>query len=134
MDLSILIVTYNSAALMDALLGQLHAEIHASGFPWKVEVVLVDNASADGTAAWVQARHPWVRCIRSHTIFFAITQRLDDGNLVVVGIADVVRLQMRDFSFEQQSSRIVHSRVMGIAVSVRTVRGSSVRRGKMQGG
>lgn len=61
MDLSILIVTYNSATLMDALLGQLQAEIQHPGFGWKAEVVLVDNGSQDGTAEWVAAHHPWVR-------------------------------------------------------------------------
>jgi N-acetylglucosaminyl-diphospho-decaprenol L-rhamnosyltransferase len=65
MDLSILIVTYNSAPLMDALLGQLHAEINGTNFPWKAEVVLVDNASADGTADLVKSRHTWVHCIAS---------------------------------------------------------------------
>ena len=61
MDLSILIVTYNSAPLMDALLSQLHTEIHSPTFGWKAEVVLVDNGSRDGTAEQVDTRHPWVK-------------------------------------------------------------------------
>jgi GT2 family glycosyltransferase len=61
MDLSILIVTYNSAPLMDALLSQLHAEIHSPTFGWKAEVVLVDNGSRDGTAEQVDTLHPWVK-------------------------------------------------------------------------
>lgn len=65
MDLSILIITYNSAPLIDGLLDQLHAEMHSSDFPWEAEVVLVDNASADGTAEQVRQRHGWVRCIAS---------------------------------------------------------------------
>lgn len=63
MDLSILIVTYNSAALVGTLLCQLHAEIYSPDFGWKAEVVLVDNGSADGTAARVAAQHPWVRLV-----------------------------------------------------------------------
>ena len=63
MDLSILIVTYNSAPLMDALLGQLRAEIHNPTFGWKAEVVLVDNGSRDGTAEQVAAQHPWVQLV-----------------------------------------------------------------------
>lgn len=65
MDLSILIVTYNSAPLMGTLLGQLHREIHSPDFPWKAEVVLVDNASADGTVELVRKEHGWVNCIAS---------------------------------------------------------------------
>ena len=61
MDLSILIVTYNSAPLMDALLRHLHAEIHSETFGWKAEVVLVDNGSQDGTAELVGTLHPWVK-------------------------------------------------------------------------
>jgi GT2 family glycosyltransferase len=62
MDLSILIVTYNSAPLMDGLLGQLAAEI-AAGL--RAEVILVDNASRDDTVAVVRTRHPWVKLIAS---------------------------------------------------------------------
>jgi GT2 family glycosyltransferase len=63
MDLSILIVTYNSAPLIDALLNQLRAEIHSPTFGWKAEVVLVDNGSRDATAELVAAKHPWVRLV-----------------------------------------------------------------------
>jgi len=60
-DLSILIVTYNSRPLIDALL---------NGLAWQIdglnaEVVLVDNASHDGTADAVAERHPGVRLVRS---------------------------------------------------------------------
>lgn len=59
MDLSILIVTYNSRALIGTLLQRLQAEIA----PLAAEVVLVDNASADGTAQSVREHHPWVHVI-----------------------------------------------------------------------
>jgi N-acetylglucosaminyl-diphospho-decaprenol L-rhamnosyltransferase len=60
-DLSILIVTYNSACQIDLLLTGLAAQI--AGL--RAEVVLVDNASHDGTADAVAQRHPGVRLVRS---------------------------------------------------------------------
>jgi len=61
MDLSILIVTYNSRALIGPLLRHLQAEIATLA----AEVVLVDNASADGTVRAVRGEHPWVQVIAS---------------------------------------------------------------------
>jgi hypothetical protein len=60
-DLSILIVTYNSRPLIDTLLNGLAWQIHGLN----AEVVLVDNASHDGTANAVAEDHPWVRLVRS---------------------------------------------------------------------
>ena len=60
-DLSILIVTYNSRPLLDALLDGLARQIDGLN----AEVVLVDNASHDGTADAVAERHPGVRLVRS---------------------------------------------------------------------
>ena len=60
-DLSILIVTYNSRHLIDRLLTQLRDElVQLDG-----EVVVVDNASDDGTADQIEGHHPEVRLIRS---------------------------------------------------------------------
>ena len=60
-DLSILIVTYNSRHLIDRLLTQLRDELaQLDG-----EVVVVDNASDDGTADQIEDHHPEVRLIRS---------------------------------------------------------------------
>lgn len=61
MQLSILIVTYNSASLIGRLLSHLAQEIKTLA----AEVIVVDNASRDGTAALVRANHPWVRLIAS---------------------------------------------------------------------
>jgi N-acetylglucosaminyl-diphospho-decaprenol L-rhamnosyltransferase len=58
-QLSIIIVTYNSAAYIDTCLASL-VEHHPS---MDHEIVLVDNASPDGTAAVVRARWPGVRVI-----------------------------------------------------------------------
>lgn len=60
-DLSILIVTYNSRPFVDALLDGLARQIDGLD----AEVVLVDNASHDGTADAVAERHPGVRLVRS---------------------------------------------------------------------
>jgi N-acetylglucosaminyl-diphospho-decaprenol L-rhamnosyltransferase len=61
LDLSILIVTYNSARLIGPLLSTLREELAGVA----AEVVVVDNASADGTAAQVGREHPWVRLVAS---------------------------------------------------------------------
>ena len=60
-DLSILVVTYNSAPLVDALLNELAEQTRGLN----AEVVVVDNASHDGTADAVALRHPGVRLVRS---------------------------------------------------------------------
>ncbi|MBV5277297.1 glycosyltransferase, partial [bacterium] len=61
MDLSILIVTYNSAHLIGGLLGRLAQDMkHLSA-----EVIIVDNASRDGTVELVKQQFPWVHLIAS---------------------------------------------------------------------
>lgn len=55
------IVSYNSADQIDTALNSLRAA-HDAGF---LECVVVDNASSDGTAAFVSARHPWVTLVES---------------------------------------------------------------------
>lgn len=60
-SVSVLIVTYNSASLIDALLSRMHAEMLAS----RGEIIVVDNASHDQTADVVRERHPWVKLIES---------------------------------------------------------------------
>jgi len=50
MDLSILIVTYNSARLIGSLLDRLRAELAELD----AEVVIVDNASHDGSLEHIQ--------------------------------------------------------------------------------
>ena len=61
MDLSILIVTYNSAHLIGKLLNHLHKEMAALS----AEVIVLDNASHDDTAALVRSAHPEVKLIAS---------------------------------------------------------------------
>lgn len=61
MDLSILIVTYNSSRLIGPLLSQLAQEMQTIS----AEVVLVDNASRDQTAELVAREFPWVQLVAS---------------------------------------------------------------------
>ena len=61
MDLSILIVTYNSARLVGPLLTRMKAQLQ----DLNAEVVVVDNASRDDTVAVIRAAHPWVTLVAS---------------------------------------------------------------------
>ena len=61
LDLSILIVTYNSAHLMGGLLSRLAQDMKGMS----AEVIVVDNASQDGTVALVKQQFPWVHLIIS---------------------------------------------------------------------
>ena len=56
MQTSVIIVTYNSAGVVGACLDSLAGEAAAG----QLEVVVVDNASADGTPGLVRDRYPWV--------------------------------------------------------------------------
>lgn len=58
-DVSVVIVTYSSRRHMDACLSSLRE--HTRGVSY--EVIVVDNASADGTTAYVEQNYPWARVI-----------------------------------------------------------------------
>lgn len=58
-DVSVLMVGYRTRAELATSLGSLYA----STPDVDLEVVLVDNASGDGTAEWVAAAHPEVRLL-----------------------------------------------------------------------
>ncbi len=61
MDLSVLIVNYNVKAYIDQCLRSV--ERASQGL--QVEVIVVDNASSDGSVAHIQKHFPWVTCIAS---------------------------------------------------------------------
>jgi len=61
MDLSVLIVSYRNPELTRACLASVFEEIRDASF----EVVVVDNASGDGTPELVEREFPAVRLIRS---------------------------------------------------------------------
>lgn len=60
-ELSILIVSYNTAELTLACLDSVVAETQATAY----EIIVVDNASSDASADAIAAAHPEVRLIRS---------------------------------------------------------------------
>ena len=62
---SVVIPTYNRAALLDDALGSVRAQVGA-GTLFDVEVIVVDDASSDDTSVVVE-RHPAVRYIRHAT-------------------------------------------------------------------
>ena len=57
-EISIVIVTWNGRAYLDACLNAVAAQQGVNS-----ETILVDNASTDGTAAYVRAQFPWVRLV-----------------------------------------------------------------------
>lgn len=57
--LSVIIVNYNTAHLLERCLGTLRAACADVD----LEVVIVDNASRDGSAAFIKDRFPWVTLI-----------------------------------------------------------------------
>jgi GT2 family glycosyltransferase len=62
-DVSVVIVTYNSRRVIDACLSSLKAHTRGVSF----EAIAADNASRDGTAAHVRESHPWARVIERAT-------------------------------------------------------------------
>src|SRR3954465_4534178 len=59
MDVSIVVLNYNTRAHLRACLGALR------GDGLECEVLVVDNASSDGSADMVETEFHWVRLIRS---------------------------------------------------------------------
>jgi GT2 family glycosyltransferase len=57
---TVLVVTFNHRDVVPRCLDALRATIGPAD-----EVIVVDNASADGTADLIAARYPWVRLVRS---------------------------------------------------------------------
>lgn len=67
MELSILLVNYNGLSCLPACLDSIQ-----QFSPPGTEVIMVDNGSADGSAALVEREYPWVQLIRSeHNLGFA---------------------------------------------------------------
>ncbi len=59
MDLSIIIVSWNVRRLLDACLHSIRRETSSTSY----EVIVVDNASSDGTASFIATHHSWVTLI-----------------------------------------------------------------------
>jgi len=56
MDLSVVVVTWNVRELLAGCLASLYTSLDRSGISF--EVLVVDNASADGSAQMVEAEFP----------------------------------------------------------------------------
>lgn len=61
--LSIITVTWNHREEIDSYLRPMQQAVAEAGFP--IEVIIVDNDSADGTAEYIRQAAPWVRVIES---------------------------------------------------------------------
>lgn len=55
---SVIVVTWNHASFISACLEALVAQTYP-----KMEVIIIDNASQDGTAAWVREHYPEIRLL-----------------------------------------------------------------------
>jgi len=62
-DVSIVLVSYNTADLLAECLGR----IHASSGDLEREIIIVDNASRDGSADYVRTHHPECRLVANAT-------------------------------------------------------------------
>lgn len=56
---SIVILNYNGLSVLPACLVAVHGQELEGGF----EVIVVDNASSDGSAAWIRREQPWVHLV-----------------------------------------------------------------------
>ncbi len=63
LDLSIVIISYNSRAVLPACLDSIREHLGDANY----ETIIVDNASPDGTAEMIELNYPWVRVIRRST-------------------------------------------------------------------
>lgn len=95
MKLSVVIPAHNERESIGATVQALQAELRSEGIPY--EILVVDDASDDGTGAVVQAiaqRDPDVRCVRSRRppgFGHAVRAGLDEysGDAVAIVMADL---------------------------------------------
>ncbi len=75
-DLSVVVVSFNSAALVDRLIPTLIADsFHVEGRPGSLEIIVIDNASPDDDQALFDslARWPMVRLLRNaHNVGYSL--------------------------------------------------------------
>lgn len=67
MDLSIIILSYNTRDITDECLRRLKSSVISCQTMLKnnVEVIVVDNASTDGSVEMIEKKHSWVQLIKS---------------------------------------------------------------------
>jgi GT2 family glycosyltransferase len=79
-DVSVVIVTYNSRRHLRACFETLRQYTQAA----TMEVIVVDNASSDGSAEEVERSYPWVRLVRRSTNG-GLSAAVNDGVAVSTG-------------------------------------------------
>ncbi|MCC6670877.1 MAG: glycosyltransferase [Planctomycetes bacterium] len=62
LDASVIVLNWNGRHHLQELLPSLRTAVAAA--PGDHEVIVVDNGSDDGSAAWVEREHPWARVVR----------------------------------------------------------------------
>jgi N-acetylglucosaminyl-diphospho-decaprenol L-rhamnosyltransferase len=67
-EVAIAVVSWNTRDLLDACLASLAREVEAG----RAEVWVVDNGSADGSAALVRKRHPWANVLEGANVGFGV--------------------------------------------------------------
>lgn len=69
LDLSVIILSYNTKDITDECLSRLHQSVIScqKKHQNEIEVIVLDNASSDGSAQMIAKKHPWVTLIESKT-------------------------------------------------------------------
>lgn len=67
MDLSVIILSYNTKEITDECLRRLQSSVDScqTKLKNKIQVIVLDNASSDGSAKMISKKHPWVELIES---------------------------------------------------------------------
>ena len=67
MDLSVIVLSYNTKEITDQCLIRLQLSVIScqTKLKNKIEVIVVDNASSDGSVEMIRKNHPWVKLIES---------------------------------------------------------------------
>lgn len=72
MRLSIIIVSYNTRQILDHCLASIEGSLRGSSLDNRYEVIVIDNASSDGSPEMVMQKHPEVRlAVNSENRYFA---------------------------------------------------------------
>lgn len=116
-DISVIIVSWNASAFLEECLDSL-----SRGGSRRMEVIVVDNASTDGSPDMVASRFPWVKLIRSgQNLGFSkgnnLGIRQSRGRYLALVNSDVNVLpgcldRLADFLDEHQDAGMVGPRIM----------------------
>lgn len=69
LDCSVIVLSFNTKDITDTCLSKLHQSVLScqKRLKNKIEVIVIDNASSDGSLEMIKKKHPWVRLIASNT-------------------------------------------------------------------